>query len=112
MVEVKDKEVHVITGGGGFPGFSLGKGLVKKGHRVRLFDIREPVWELEEGMEFIQGDIVDQKKLCEVVKGANVVYHLASYGMSGREQWGTKQNNDVHPHTPPCDTVSLVNDVS
>uniref|UniRef100_A0A2C9K918 3-beta hydroxysteroid dehydrogenase/isomerase domain-containing protein n=1 Tax=Biomphalaria glabrata TaxID=6526 RepID=A0A2C9K918_BIOGL len=86
MTGTGDKEVHVVTGGAGFPGFSLGKQLTKKGHLVRLFDIKEPVWELEDGMEFIKGDIVEGRKLCEVIKGANAVYHLASYGMSGREQ--------------------------
>ena len=47
-------EVHVVTGGGGFPGFSLGKKLAAEGHRVRLFDIKEPVWNMQSGMEFVQ----------------------------------------------------------
>uniref|UniRef100_A0A2C9K913 3-beta hydroxysteroid dehydrogenase/isomerase domain-containing protein n=1 Tax=Biomphalaria glabrata TaxID=6526 RepID=A0A2C9K913_BIOGL len=106
MTGTGDKEVHVVTGGAGFPGFSLGKQLTKKGHLVRLFDIKEPVWELEDGMEFIKGDIVEGRKLCEVIKGANAVYHLASYGMSGREQrcqksmWQCcqyKETSDVSP---------------
>uniref|UniRef100_A0A2C9K911 3-beta hydroxysteroid dehydrogenase/isomerase domain-containing protein n=1 Tax=Biomphalaria glabrata TaxID=6526 RepID=A0A2C9K911_BIOGL len=102
MTGTGDKEVHVVTGGAGFPGFSLGKQLTKKGHLVRLFDIKEPVWELEDGMEFIKGDIVEGRKLCEVIKGANAVYHLASYGMSGREQlsffcvWGKCGKGDYH----------------
>ena len=48
------KEIHVVTGGGGFPGFTLGKRLAQSGHHVRLLDITEPVWELEDGMEFIK----------------------------------------------------------
>lgn len=51
---IQRPQVHVVTGGGGFPGFSLGKKLSEKGHQVRLFDIREPAWKLHEGMNFIQ----------------------------------------------------------
>ncbi|KAK7500861.1 hypothetical protein BaRGS_00007741 [Batillaria attramentaria] len=47
-------ELHVVTGGGGFPGFSLGKKLAEEGHRVRLMDIKEPVWILQKGMEFFK----------------------------------------------------------
>lgn len=51
---IKKPEIHIVTGGGGFPGFSLGKSLAKKGHEVKLLDLKEPVWDLEEGMEFIK----------------------------------------------------------
>ncbi|CAL1526353.1 unnamed protein product, partial [Lymnaea stagnalis] len=71
----KEPETHVITGGGGFPGFSLGKRLAKKGHKVKLFDLKEPVWELEDGMEFIQGNITEGETLSQVIKGASAVYH-------------------------------------
>ena len=50
----QQKEIHVVTGGGGFPGFTLGKRLAQSGHLVRLLDISEPAWELEDGMEFIK----------------------------------------------------------
>ncbi|XP_059155159.1 short-chain dehydrogenase/reductase family 42E member 1-like [Physella acuta] len=83
---IKKPEIHIITGGGGFPGFSLGKRLAKKGHQVKLLDLKEPVWDLEERMEFIKVNITDVEMLSTVFKGASVVYHLASYGMSGREQ--------------------------
>lgn len=51
---LQNPETHVITGGGGFPGFSLGKKLVEEGHRVKLLDIKEPVWDLLDGMEFVK----------------------------------------------------------
>ena len=47
-------EVHLVTGGGGFPGFSLGKRLAGCGHRVILFDVKEPIWTVREGMEFVK----------------------------------------------------------
>ena len=48
------QRTHVITGGGGYPGFSLGKELASQGHRVRLLDIKEPVWTMQPGMEFMK----------------------------------------------------------
>lgn len=50
----KADEIHFITGGGGYPGFCLGKNLIEEGHKVKLFDIQEPVWDLLPGMEFIK----------------------------------------------------------
>ncbi|XP_012939561.1 short-chain dehydrogenase/reductase family 42E member 1 isoform X1 [Aplysia californica] len=86
----RDKEIHVVTGGGGFPGFSLAKYLARKGHHVKLIDVKEPVWDLEANMEFIKGSICDDNQLQSVVEGASAVYHMASYGMSGREQLNKK----------------------
>ncbi|KAK3802620.1 hypothetical protein RRG08_010391 [Elysia crispata] len=81
------KEIHVVTGGGGFPGFTLGRRLAQSGHHVRLLDITEPVWELEDGMEFIKGSVVDKAVVAEAIAGASAVYHMASYGMSGKSQF-------------------------
>ncbi|BFZ17471.1 hypothetical protein BsWGS_20510 [Bradybaena similaris] len=83
-------EIHVITGGGGFPGFSLGTSLAKKGHIVKLIDVKEPVLDLQKGMAFFKGNITDAAFVSSIVRGASVVYHLASYGMSGREQLNKK----------------------
>ncbi len=50
----KQKECHLVTGGGGYPGFRLGLALHKKGHAVILFDIREPSEAMPDGMKFIK----------------------------------------------------------
>ncbi|XP_012937841.1 short-chain dehydrogenase/reductase family 42E member 1 [Aplysia californica] len=92
----RDKEIHVVTGGGGFPGFSLAKYLARKGHHVKLIDVKEPVWDLEANMEFIKGSICDDNQLQSVVEGASAVYHMASYGMSGREQVGHHPSLPLH----------------
>ncbi|KAL8586863.1 hypothetical protein ACOMHN_052739 [Nucella lapillus] len=89
-------ERHVITGGGGFPGFSLGKKLAGDGHSVVLLDIKEPVWTMRSGMEFVQGDIRNYEDVEKAVKGADVVFHMASYGMSGREQLNKKLIEQVN----------------
>lgn len=46
--------VHLVTGGGGYPGFNLGKELAATGKQVILVDIIEPRWPLKENMNFIQ----------------------------------------------------------
>ena len=48
------RHVHLVTGGAGFPGFSLGKRLAQMGHRVRLLDINEPVWIIPEDIDFVK----------------------------------------------------------
>ena len=51
---MRKPEVHLITGGGGYPGYMLGKNLIEHGHKVVLFDVRLPVWPLLDGMTFFQ----------------------------------------------------------
>ena len=46
--------VHLVTGGGGYPGFNLGRKLAQSGKQVILVDIIQPRWPLEENMKFIQ----------------------------------------------------------
>lgn len=47
-------QVHLITGGCGYPGFNLAKKLAELGHKVRLFDVKESVWPLPENVEFVK----------------------------------------------------------
>ncbi|XP_048762350.2 short-chain dehydrogenase/reductase family 42E member 1-like isoform X2 [Ostrea edulis] len=82
--------VHVITGGGGYPGFHLGKKLAETGKTVILVDIIKPRWPLHENMSFIKCNIAQGYEAEAALQGADCVYHMASYGMSGREQLNTK----------------------
>ncbi|XP_078318967.1 short-chain dehydrogenase/reductase family 42E member 1-like [Crassostrea virginica] len=82
--------VHLVTGGGGYPGFNLGRKLAQSGKQVILVDIIQPRWPLEENMKFIQCNLVQDYEVEEALQGADCVYHMASYGMSGREQLNTK----------------------
>lgn len=82
------KESVLITGGGGYFGFRLGCALNQKGAQVILFDISSPSETIPEGIKFIRGDI---RHLSDVEKAfqdvaVTCVFHIASYGMSGREQ--------------------------
>ncbi|EDO48345.1 predicted protein [Nematostella vectensis] len=74
----------VVTGGAGYFGSRLGYALSEKGAEVTLFDIREP--RHSKGLTFVKGDVSNKEHVRAVVKGADYVFHSASYGMSGREQ--------------------------
>lgn len=63
----------------------LARALLKKPSRVVLFDLRPPEV-LPEGAEFIRGDVRDHAQVEDALRGADCVFHAASYGMSGREQ--------------------------
>ena len=76
----------MITGGGGFLGFTLAQHVVADGARVTLLDVHPPAQPLPDGITFLQGDITDAESVAVAAQGADVVYHVASYGMSANEQ--------------------------
>uniref|UniRef100_I3J403 Short chain dehydrogenase/reductase family 42E, member 1 n=3 Tax=Oreochromis TaxID=8139 RepID=I3J403_ORENI len=80
------KETFLITGGSGYFGNRLALSLHKKGAKVILFDIIPPSQELPEDVVFVQGDIREYPDVEKAVTGVDCVFHIASYGMSGREQ--------------------------
>mmetsp|Transcript_15618 Transcript_15618/g.38871 ORF Transcript_15618/g.38871 Transcript_15618/m.38871 type:complete len:424 (-) Transcript_15618:176-1447(-) len=79
----------VITGGGGYVGHRLGCHLAQSGSwgRVVLFDWRppHPSLPIPQGLEFQQGDIRNADDVSAALQGASLVFHVASYGMSGKE---------------------------
>ncbi|XP_055477171.1 short-chain dehydrogenase/reductase family 42E member 1 isoform X1 [Psammomys obesus] len=82
------EETVLITGGGGYFGFRLACALNREGAHVILLDISPPAQNLPEGITFIRGDIRCPADVETAFRGADVacVFHVASYGMSGREQ--------------------------
>ena len=53
-LEEKQAETHLVTGGGGYPGYRLAKALQEKGHNVVIFDIRAPTELLAKGIKFVK----------------------------------------------------------
>eukprot|EP00124_Ichthyophonus_hoferi_P004092 Ihof_evm1s411 gene=Ihof_evmTU1s411 len=83
----------LITGGGGYLGLRLCQKLVALGARkVNLLDVRAcPCSEGIDGekqgcISFFTGDITKEKDVEEAMAGVSTVFHIASFGMSGREQ--------------------------
>ncbi|KAK2496088.1 hypothetical protein MC885_010970 [Smutsia gigantea] len=86
----------LVTGGGGYLGFSLGSSLAKSGSSVILLDLRRPQWELFPGTEFIQADVRDEKALYRAFEGVDCVFHVASYGMSTAEKLQKEQIESIN----------------
>nr|XP_057945576.1 short-chain dehydrogenase/reductase family 42E member 1 isoform X1 [Doryrhamphus excisus] len=86
VMEATRRETYLITGGCGYFGYRLATHLHKKGAKIILFDIIRPKLEVPEGMVFLKGDIRSCSQVGNAVAGVDCVFHIASYGMSGREQ--------------------------
>ncbi|KAL6504164.1 hypothetical protein OROGR_026087 [Orobanche gracilis] len=85
-----EKRIFVVTGGLGFIGSALCLELVRRGaHQVRAFDLRsESPWSNDlrhQGVSCIRGDVSKKRDVEKALRGADCVFHLASYGMSGKE---------------------------
>ncbi|KAK7833297.1 hypothetical protein U0070_017296 [Myodes glareolus] len=86
----------LVTGGGGYLGFSLGSSLAKRGTSVVLLDLRRPQWPLPPGTEFVQADVRDEEALYQAFQGVDCVFHVASYGMSGTEKLQKQQIESIN----------------
>jgi nucleoside-diphosphate-sugar epimerase len=68
----------LVTGGGGFLGRGLVRGLLAQGHRVRSF-ARGAYPDLEAlGVEVVRGDLVDAAAVRRACAGCEVVFHNAA----------------------------------
>jgi nucleoside-diphosphate-sugar epimerase len=68
----------LVTGGGGFLGQAIVRGLRKRGAEVRSFS-RSPHASLDElGVEQLQGDVADLASVSSAVQGCDVVFHVAA----------------------------------
>lgn len=67
----------LITGGNGFIGTHLTTFLQQEGHTITIYDIQKPQRKNEQ-IEYIQGNILDKKKLDTAIKGQDCIIHLAA----------------------------------
>ncbi|OVA00677.1 3-beta hydroxysteroid dehydrogenase/isomerase [Macleaya cordata] len=91
----------VVTGGLGFVGSALCSELVRRGAKeVRTLDPRNSSpWSdhlKRIGVKFIQGDVSNKKDVEKALRGGNCVFHLASYGMSGKEMLQVGRVDEVN----------------
>lgn len=85
LSKYKDKKV-LITGGAGFIGSSLAQELVKYGAKVTILDAMLPLYggnlfnleEIKNDIEFIKGDIRDEKLMETLVKEKDIIYNFAA----------------------------------
>ncbi|KAG7222859.1 hypothetical protein INR49_016022 [Caranx melampygus] len=86
----------VVTGGGGYFGFRLGRELARQGMSVILLDMSKPPCDVPDGAVFYQNDIRDYTSLYKVCEGVDCIFHTASYGMSGPEQLQKEQVESIN----------------
>ncbi|XP_051570776.1 putative short-chain dehydrogenase/reductase family 42E member 2 [Myxocyprinus asiaticus] len=86
----------LVTGGAGYFGFRLGQALARQGVLVILLDLHKPPWDIPDGAVFHQSDIRDYDALYKICTGVDVIFHTASYGMSGPEQLRRRQIESVN----------------
>lgn len=76
----------LITGGAGFLGSSLAKALVPLGAQVTILDAMLPLYggnvfnlePIKDKIQFIEGDIRDQKLMNSAVAGKDIIYNFAA----------------------------------
>ena len=80
---LKNNIVSLITGGAGFIGSHIAHTLLKKGHKVIVFDnfssgSLDNLKDIKSQIKIIKGDITDFKQLKAAFKGVDYVYHHAA----------------------------------
>jgi len=68
----------LVTGGGGFLGQAIVRGLLGRGDSVRSFSRREHQGLQALGVEQLKGDLADAAALSAAVQGVDAVFHVAA----------------------------------
>ena len=95
----------LVTGGAGFIGSHISRGLLQRGKAVRVVDnlssgrlanIADIQEEFSDSFEFVQADIRDLEAIRDLLKGAQVVYHQAAIPSVQRSVEDPIQSNDAN----------------
>ena len=95
----------VVTGGAGFIGSHISRGLLQRGRAVRVVDnlssgrlenIADIRDQFSDSLEFVQADIRDLPLIRELLKGAEVVYHQAAIPSVQRSVEDPVQSNEAN----------------
>ncbi len=92
---------HLVTGGGGFIGSNLVRGLLEKGDSVRVLDNfatgrRENLDGLAGRVEVVEADIRDMDAVQLAMQGVRNVFHLAALPSVARSVADPVTSNDVN----------------
>ena len=90
----------LVTGGAGFIGSFITDELIEAGHDVKVYDNlvaqvhgegRKAPDYLNKDAEFIRGNVLDEGKLYEAIKGVDVLFHLAAAVGVGQSMYEIKR---------------------
>jgi UDP-glucose 4-epimerase len=68
----------LVTGGSGFIGSHVVDRLVASGHEPRIFDLVPSRYHATTEVEYLAGDLLDQKSVQAAIRGCDAVVHLAA----------------------------------
>lgn len=99
----------LITGGSGFIGSNLALKLLAKGYQVRVLDNLSPqihgnhpentsplYQSIMDKVEFIKGDITNEKDIINSIQGQEAIIHLAAETGTGQSMYEIKKYCDVN----------------
>jgi nucleoside-diphosphate-sugar epimerase len=104
LKKIENKKMKIlVTGGAGFIGSHLVDALVGQGHRIIVFDNLSSgklsnLMDVENGIDFVSGDIRDLDLLIRSLDGCDLVYHMAamvSVNQTVEEPVTSSQINDI-----------------
>lgn len=93
--------LYLVTGGAGFIGSHIVEELLARGERVRVLDNlstghMENIAHILEGVEFIEGDIRDEKALSRAMEGVDFCLHQAALPSVQRSVEDPELSNEVN----------------
>ena len=73
----------LVTGGGGFIGSNLARGLLEAGHEVRVLDNfstgnRRNILDIEGEIDVVEGELRSYERVHNAIRGVEVVFHLGA----------------------------------
>lgn len=95
----------LVTGGAGFIGSHLVDALIEGGHRVRILDSLDPQVHgdggelpsyVNDGAEYVRGDVRDEVAVARAVEGMDVVFHQAAAVGVGQSMYRVRHYMDVN----------------
>lgn len=88
----------LVTGGAGFIGSWLVDELVRRGHEVTAVDnlLGGRISNVNKDCRFVKGDVRNAETVRRLVKGKDVVFHLAAYAAEGQSVFSPIAINDIN----------------